>query len=46
MLIGSLDPAVYPHFDIYRSGSTSKSEAPLSLSVQLPARYPAIQLCS
>jgi hypothetical protein len=38
------DPAVYPHFDIYRTGSP-KEDRRLPLSTILAAQYPALCLC-
>jgi len=39
------DPAVYPHFDIYRTGSPRKEDEQVPLLTMLPAQYPALSLC-
>lgn len=39
------DPAVYPCFDIYRADSLKMEYQRVSLSVMLPAQYPALDLC-
>jgi hypothetical protein len=39
------DPAVYPHFDIYRAGSPRKEGEQVPLLTMLPAQYPALSLC-
>jgi hypothetical protein len=39
------DPAVYPCFDIYRPGLLKMEDQRVSLSVMLPAQYPALNLC-
>jgi hypothetical protein len=39
------DPAVYPCFDIYRADFLKMEDRRVSLSVMLPAQYPALNLC-
>lgn len=39
------DPAVYPCFDIYRTDFLKMEYQRVSLSVMLPAQYPALNLC-
>jgi hypothetical protein len=39
------DPAVYPYFDIYRTGYPKKEDREAPLSVMLSAQYPALSLC-
>ena len=39
------DPAVYPCFDIYRPDLLKMEYQRVSLSVMLPAHYPALNLC-
>jgi hypothetical protein len=38
------DPAVYPYFDIYGTGSP-KEDQWVPLSTLLPTQYPALSLC-
>lgn len=39
------DPAVYPHFDLYNTGSIQNANDPYRSSNGLPAKYPVIMLC-
>ena len=39
------DPAVYPYFDIYGTGSPKKEDQWVPLSTLLSAQYPALSLC-
>ncbi len=39
------DPAVYPYFDIYGAHFLKMECQRVSLSVMLPAQYPALNLC-
>ena len=39
------DPAVYPYFDIYRTGSPEKEDQRVPLPTMLSAQYPMLSLC-